>query len=623
MLAKLKQSVLPLALSLLLAQGPYGWSQLTLGKTAVDGSGNVSFGYAAASGAGSDSTDINLGFSGDLKGYYFNPSFLQFHFDPYYNQSRLNSDFNSISGAKGFNSSMSLFGGSNMPLEINYTKDYNRESQYGLPGWANGFISQGNNESFNVNWGLRLPNLPSLSVAFGTGSGSSQLIGTNSSGSGSSRVFSLGSSYTVLGFSLNGTYSRTHVSETQPMLTDVKKILQESSDQGTIQLSASRQLAQWANFSANMTRSSFTADMAGTPSKQSFDSFGGNLGLSPTAKLHVNLSSTYTTNLSAMFLQTLLPGGTGSSSGSAPLPLVFSISDRSSSYSTYGASTSYRFTSHLRTDFNVQHMTESFSGTTASSSQSENGGLSYGHKLYGGQFSAHGNLMLFSFNGLGHSNSMGYSGGMGYTHNWGEWHHSMDFNYSKANATSGFSTLTNGYGFGFNSGRRVGRWILNAGARVSKNSLAGMSNTTSTGSSYSISLGGKHYAFSGNYSKNDGASIQTANGLQAISAPAAVLLPNMMVLYQGSAYSVAGSYHPNRRLSLVGDYVHTQYNTSSNSALSKNLMTQMDVKSEYQLRLLSISAGFSRVTQAFGTMIGGSPTVSSYYIGISRHFDLF
>jgi predicted CXXCH cytochrome family protein len=53
-----------------------------------------------------------------LAGSFYNPNFLSFKVEPFYNQSRANSDFQSITGASGVTASSSIFGGSEFPGSV-------------------------------------------------------------------------------------------------------------------------------------------------------------------------------------------------------------------------------------------------------------------------------------------------------------------------------------------------------------------------------------------------------------------------------------------------------------------------------------------------------------------------
>jgi len=82
-------------------------------------SGTVGGGYTSDNGNLTPS-DHSFNAAGDatLAGSFYNPNFLSFKVEPFYNQSRANSDFQSITGASGVTASSSIFGGSEFPGSV-------------------------------------------------------------------------------------------------------------------------------------------------------------------------------------------------------------------------------------------------------------------------------------------------------------------------------------------------------------------------------------------------------------------------------------------------------------------------------------------------------------------------
>ena len=79
-------------------------AQVKSGEASVNLSGTVSAGYSDdyTNVAGSDHSIVGAG-AADLSGIYYNPNFLSFDIQPFYNQSRLNSSFQSITSSSGVN----------------------------------------------------------------------------------------------------------------------------------------------------------------------------------------------------------------------------------------------------------------------------------------------------------------------------------------------------------------------------------------------------------------------------------------------------------------------------------------------------------------------------------------
>ena len=102
--------------------------------------------------AGSDHSIVGAG-AADLSGFYYNPNFLSFDIQPFYNQSRLNSNFQSITAASGVNASARIFGGSDYPGSISYSTTYNGSGNFNVPGLAN-YTTHGNNDILPLTGGF-------------------------------------------------------------------------------------------------------------------------------------------------------------------------------------------------------------------------------------------------------------------------------------------------------------------------------------------------------------------------------------------------------------------------------------------------------------------------------------
>src|SRR5579864_5542513 len=118
-------------------------AQIKIGETTNTANGTVSSGYTATFGNMTSSTHgWTLGGAGTFAGSYYNPNFLSYSFSPYLNQSRANSNFQSISNASGVNASVNLFGGSHFPGSVSFSEAYNSDGNFGVPGLAN-YVTHG------------------------------------------------------------------------------------------------------------------------------------------------------------------------------------------------------------------------------------------------------------------------------------------------------------------------------------------------------------------------------------------------------------------------------------------------------------------------------------------------
>ena len=121
---------------------------------------------------------LNFGGSGEVSGYYYNPNFISFSATPYYNQSRADSSYQSITGASGVTGTANLFSGTHFPGSVSYNYTENSTGTFGLTGRPN-FTTYRRGNGFGINWSALVPDLPTLSVGYTQGSGSGTIYGTD------------------------------------------------------------------------------------------------------------------------------------------------------------------------------------------------------------------------------------------------------------------------------------------------------------------------------------------------------------------------------------------------------------------------------------------------------------
>ena len=136
-------------------------AQVTVGDNLnLNLSGDLSFGFSGSYGENAlSSHGLNIGGQGQFGGFYYNPNFLSFNVQPYYNRSQNNSSSQSISDSSGFRSQVNLFQGSHFPGSVAFDKTFDSSGQFGFPGIA-GFTSHGGGRSFGITWNALLPHSP-------------------------------------------------------------------------------------------------------------------------------------------------------------------------------------------------------------------------------------------------------------------------------------------------------------------------------------------------------------------------------------------------------------------------------------------------------------------------------
>src|ERR1700678_2679903 len=180
-------------------------ARVTVGdEVTLNANGTVSAGYNGVYGNDIESSHgLSIGGSAALSGFFYNPNFLSFNLNPYYNQSRSNSDSTSISDASGVALNTAIFSGSHTPGSINYAANFNSTGNYGIPGITS-LNTYGNNQTFGINWGAFFPGLPTLALGYQQGNSNYSLYGTNEDGSSNFKSFNVSSTYNLFGFHLDG-----------------------------------------------------------------------------------------------------------------------------------------------------------------------------------------------------------------------------------------------------------------------------------------------------------------------------------------------------------------------------------------------------------------------------------
>lgn len=575
-------------------------------------SGNVAVGYSGGFGSDTSSEhNINFGGSGSTNGFYYAPSLLSFIVSPYYNQSRANSNYQSIGDSSGVTSSAAVFSGSRYPGSFTFFKEYDSTGTYGLVGTPN-FTTHGNGQGFSIGWSAALPKWPSVSVGYADSSGSSNVYGSSAESQSTSHNLNLRSTYAVLGFKLNAFYMQSGTHGSVPAflsgLTD-DSLDTESQNTG---ISAEHGLPLHGTFSASYGHSSSSSEDHGSNSgDNSTNTLTANVGLHPTMKLTLNMGTTYTDNLQGALNQEIIAAG-----GSA---VNTELGSTSSSLSLSGGA-GYAVTQHLGVQAVATRQEQYFAGSTYNATFIS-GSLYYNKRLF--------DMFTFSVTGLdteadGGSNAIGMQGNVNFFRMIKDWDTNASFSYGQ-NVQTLLVTYTTSYmNYSASVRRRLSRYLtLNAGFAGGHSGISQESGTTSHSESYFSSLGYRGYNFGGGYSSSSGDSVLTVNGLSSTSSLPPVISPLEQILYNGTSYNISASATPLSRLTVAASYSSSHSSTIGTSISSLNQTTSVNSQLQYRVRRMGFMAGYSRFFQSISG--GGTPAaaVSSYYVGINRWINFF
>jgi hypothetical protein len=593
----------------------------------MTGDGALSVGYNGSYGDNVQSTHgLQFGFAGDFSGYYYNPNFLSFNIIPYYNQSHANSTSASLTNSSGVNATANFFSGSHFPGSVNYSYTYNSSGQLGLPG-VPAFTSVGTGQGFGIGWSALVPGLPTLSVTYSQGSGSSNLLATNQNSHSNSRTFGLQSSYLWKGFNLNANYLHQSLHSSYPEFLALQEAKSDTHGD-TFGLGGSRSLPwngqMFVNFSRNSYTTDYQAGVSNNDSSYTANTETAGANFHPTAKLTLSANESFSDNLSGYLQQSIGAPGV--------LPPPVNFGSTSNSFTAGGGAgyqiTNYLFATAQATYYNQHYFGQTYSGTYLS------GTLNYWRRLWNTfSFSAgvidfasgqgnNANITGLSANGQYH-NSLGFVGTVNASRWIKGWQVNGAFSYSQ-NVQSQLITYTlSNYTYNANIHRRFRNGLQwTAAFNGSRSGFTQQPDTAYHGESYSASLFYRWIGISGVYGSSSGLSLLTPNGIVPVPPVPGEINPNL-VLFSGSSYGGSLSMTPVRRMTFSVTYNRAFSDTQSNATSSRNNFELINSQLQYRFRRIEFQAGYFRLTQGISASGLSLGTVTSYYAGISRWFNFF
>jgi len=587
--------------------------ELSIGEnTKLSAGGLFTFGYSGDYGdVVSSQHGLTFGVDGRLAGYYYNPNFISFTATPYYNQSRDNSSYQSLTGASGISSTVDLFRGSHFPGSVSYRYDRNSSGTFGLTGQPN-FTTIGKGQGFGINWSALLPNLPTLSVGYSQGDGSGTIYGTSEQTNSSTRLFNVRSGYEIAGFRLNAFFDRNSLNSKFPeFLAGQSESVQESTG-NDVGVGAQHNLPLNGQFYANYNRSSadtnYFSSTGQSSNTSSYTDDIVNTGASfhPTQKLSLNVTENYTSNLNGYLAQSLTGTGTaepGLSLGSG------------AHSSTMGGGATYQFTNNLSatsqaTYYDQEYFGKNYTGTYLS------GTVNYGKRLFD-MFTFSGSV-IDSSNGQG-TNALGFVGNVNFFHRFKGWQTSGVFSYAQNVQSLLLTYTTSYYSYSANVHRRLPAGLQwTAAFNGTHSGLTNYEGTSSQSEGYSTSLGSRKYNLTANYTHSTGISLLGASGFIPVTGTPGV---NDFITFGGTSYGGGISVTPIRRLVVSGSFNRAISNTIGQT-ISHNNTEIFNGQLQYHLRRIGLQAGYTRFTQGISA-VGAPANTTAYFVGISRWFDFF
>lgn len=554
---------------------------------------------------------FTYGGNADLSGSYYSPNFLSFHLLPFYNESRTNSTYESISHSTGLNSTAALFSGSNTPGRISFNKVYNGTGLFAVPGGGD-VTTHGDSQTLSIGWGVRIPDRPQLSFNFLDASNNNSIYGTSSESNAHSDVFSVNADHTLAGFRLRAGYEFTKVRSEVPSFVDIGAERSSSHD-NVFSFGVSHRIPFNGSASLGATRSYNHGEFSSGNYNSTIDTVNAGIGLNPISNLNIGSNYQYNNNLAGTLYQSIIGAG-----GAPPSNLhTSSHSVDLNNYISY-----YIPPVHITLLGTIDHREQSLYGSSATQN-SYNATATYSNSLLGGFLNLVGGVNENRTN-VGDQHNTGYVTSVEYSRHVRRWEFSEGVHYWRNQQTVLIQYTSTNYGFHSNVGRRLGTYShFSLGASGSKSKLESITGSDTTVQNFTAALSVRYVGFNAAYSKSSGNSILTSSGLVPTPVPLPVLNPSSIVMYAGKAYSLGVGANPLRHLTVSASFSKSLSDTNSQFSNSNNHTDVFTTRLEYHLRQLNFDAGYTRLRQGFSLSGGPPTTLGTFYVGISRWIDFF
>ena len=352
--------------------------QVKVGDLSTDLSGVIAGGYTGDYG-NQITSDHGLTASGSatLSGFYHDPNFLSFSVLPFWNQSRADSGYQSITDASGVTANTSIFAGSPFPGSVTYSQTFNSEGNFGFPGLPN-YTTHGDSSVLGVTWGVFLPDRPSLSVIYQQGTNDYSLYGAEGNSISDFRTFSASSNYKVWGFLLNGSYHYNSNQLQIPQLFQGQSAEKSKSEGNSYTFGLGHPLPFNGSFSASASRSDLSSQFSVGNYNATIDTLSAGVSFIPIDHLHVGANAQYLDNLTGALEQSIIGAGGEVSPTITNQPSQSSHSLDVTGYGNYEVPSWHTTFSAID-----EHRDQTFFGQSFNSN-AVTGTAGYGNQLWGG-----------------------------------------------------------------------------------------------------------------------------------------------------------------------------------------------------------------------------------------------
>jgi hypothetical protein len=581
--------------------------QVTVGeKLKLLMNGNLGAVYTGSFGDSNGSShSLGLGINGTLEGYYFHPQFLSFQVRPYYDRAQFNAESQAITRGTGVDSSLSLFGGSHFPGSISYGRNFNNNSEFRIAGVPS-VLGDSAGSNFSIGWGALFSGYPTLQASYSIADSTSTLLGTTNQGKSSSKSFNLNSTYSIGGFNLQGTLGHYNTDLVSPDFLTAGTISSESSNTH-YGVTAMRRLPLSGNLGLGWSRTTSSSGMDDFTS----NSYTASAGVSPWRRFSVNGLLNYTTNALVAFAQSL---------GVMPVSPLESLGTNSNQL-YMNATGTFIVGYGINISGYMNHRIRRIQGDESADTQ------------YGGtvNFQKANNLLGFLRFSIGvvdtatqeGNGALGLVTTLGMTRKVGRWETTADFNYSQDTQTLFGVVTTSNYNYGGLIRRRINSSTLwSTTFRESRSGLTSQAGNKNIADSVTTNLSWEKYSLSGSYSRAKGEALLGVNGTLT-ATPVGSIVSDYFLTFNARSLAATASTQLFRVLTISGGYTKVTSDALRMAVSTFSRGDRYNARLTIRMRRLYITAGFDRAKQESSVVPGGPRTVNSYYVSLSRWFNVF
>jgi len=551
------------------------------------------------------SHSVGIGINGTLEGYYFHPQFLSFQVRPYYDRAQFNAESQTITRGTGMESSVSLFGGGHFPGSISYGRNFNSNSEFRIAGVPS-VLGDSSGSNFSVAWGALFDGLPTLHASYSVSDSTSTLLGTTSQSESSSRNFNLHSNYALGGFSLQGRLGHYNTEFLSPSFLTAETVNSTSSNTN-YGITATRRLPFSGSLGLGWSRTTSESDIDSFTS----NSYTASANISPWRRLSISQFFNYITNVNVALAQSL---------GDNTIPL--SVNRDSNSDAFYMNTTGTLSVGYgLTVTGYLNHRIRNFQGRDFDNTQ------------YGGtvNFQRANNFLGFLRFSIGvmdtatkeGNSSIGLVTNLNMTRKFGRWETTADLNYMQHSQTILDIVTTSHYGYGGMIRRKINsstHW--NASYRESRSGMTAQEGNNNLSDTFATHLSWRNYSLSGHYSRSKGEALLGADGTLT-ATPLGSIISDYYLTFNARSYGINASTQLFRILTVFGGYTNVSSNTVRKAFGTFTDGDRYNARLTLRLRRLYIQAGYDRAVQESSAIPGGPRAVNSYYVSLSRWFNVF